>query len=206
LRNAKAKTGITKSTLWNRRNGSKAYAEAHQHRQKLSPELEKHLVEWILAEDMAGLAPTYTRIRSMVASMLDSLRDTTGLGQNRIQRFVKRHKSIKILEQRVVEADRINSCNSKAISKFFDRYEAMLAKYHIHHDNVWNMDESGLQSYEAGNEKVVGSSKMPRKRALTKRPGQTCGPAPHGPDSGQFGMFSQDCAATSSGSLSHSSV
>jgi hypothetical protein len=36
------------------------------------------------------------------------------------------------------------------------------------------MDESGLQSYEAGNESVVGSSQTQGKRAVSKRPARTC--------------------------------
>jgi hypothetical protein len=174
LRDAAAKTGFTKSTLNNHQKGMKSRSEVHGYRQKLSPELELNLVEWILAEDRAGLPPTYCRIRAMVASLQDILGDSTGLGANWHRRFVKRHKSIKILKQRVVEADRVNSCNSEAISEFFDRYEGLISKYHILHENTWNMDESGLQSYEAGNENVVGSSQTEGKRAVAKRPARTC--------------------------------
>jgi hypothetical protein len=140
----------------------------------LSPELEQNLVDWILAEDRAGLPPTYARIRSMVTGLQDILGDSTGLGGNWHRRFVKRHKSIKISKQRVIESDRVNYCNSETISEFFDRYEGLISKYHINHENRWNMDESGLQSYEAGNESVVGSSQAQGKRAVSKRPARTC--------------------------------
>ena len=36
----------------------------------MEPELENELVQWILAEDRASLAPTYTRIRSMAVNIL----------------------------------------------------------------------------------------------------------------------------------------
>jgi hypothetical protein len=75
-------------------------------------------MEWILAEDRAGLPPTYASVRSMVNDMLDCLGITTGLGINWVRRFIRRYSKIKIVDQRVVEADRVNACNIKTISTY----------------------------------------------------------------------------------------
>jgi hypothetical protein len=109
----------------------------------------------------------------MVTCLLESLGESTGLGEQWHQRFVKRHKSIKIAKQRVIESDRVNSCNSGAISEFFDCYEALLTQYHINATNIWNMDESGFQNYESSNEKVLTDSQTAGKRAIVSRPPRT---------------------------------
>jgi Tc5 transposase DNA-binding domain len=127
LRDATAKTGVPKSTLNNRQNGTQPATIAHENKQKLAPEIEKNLVEWILAEDRAGLPPTYVRIRIMVKSILDVQGDKTGLGEKWHYNFVKRYSDqIKIASQRAIDADRVDSCYSLAISKFFDRYETLI--------------------------------------------------------------------------------
>jgi hypothetical protein len=95
--------------------------------------------------------PTYTRIREMVLAVLDAQDNRTGLGENWHYNFIKRHYGqIKIGSQRVIDAERVDSCNSLDISQFFDRYEALIKQHKVSPDNIWNMDESGLQSYENG--------------------------------------------------------
>jgi hypothetical protein len=126
LRDAAAKTGFAKSTLRNHQNGVKCRREAHIFEQKLSPELEQHLLEWMLAEDRAGLPLTYASVRSMVNDILDCLGITTGLGKNWIRDFVRRYPAIKIVNQRLIEADRVNACNTKTISAYFDQHSALI--------------------------------------------------------------------------------
>ena len=88
LRDAAAKTGLGRTTLTNRQNGMKTRQEGHTKEQKLSPELENELVQWILEEDSAGLAPTLTHVRSMAVNLLEYAGDPTGLGENWHARMV----------------------------------------------------------------------------------------------------------------------
>jgi hypothetical protein len=102
------------------------------------------------------MPPTYHKIREFAEQLLEGADLQTSFGENWHKNFLKRHKNvIKPAKKRAVDLDRILACNSQAINLFFDRFEAIMKEYKVHASNIWNMDESGLQSNKPGSGKIV---------------------------------------------------
>jgi hypothetical protein len=53
--------GVPRTTLQDRLKGTPNRATSHQHQQRLSPDQEEFLVQWILNEDARGCAPSHAR-------------------------------------------------------------------------------------------------------------------------------------------------
>ena len=62
--------GIARSTLRDRLQGATSRAIAHQYEQRLTPEQEQFLVEWILEEHARGYPPPHARAREMASRIL----------------------------------------------------------------------------------------------------------------------------------------
>jgi len=74
------KYGIPRSTLQDRIKGKLSKHEARKHQQRLSPEQEEFLVDWILDQDPQGLSPSHERTRDMAHRILKMNKDTEPLG------------------------------------------------------------------------------------------------------------------------------
>jgi hypothetical protein len=169
LGDAERKTGVKRQTISLRLAGSVPSSKAHGFQQKVPPEIEEKLVSWILAEDQAGCPPTFAKLRSIVMDILQDYSIKDGLGEYWHTNFINRYENrIKAVFQRKIDVHRVEDCNDQAINAFFDRLEQIIHKYKIPPCNQYNMDESGLQSYEDGNEKVITSQETPGNTAPTK--------------------------------------
>ena len=73
---------IPRSTLQHRKEGKRNRRVAHLHQQRLTPEQEEFLVEWILDEDRRGDPPSHTRAREMATRVLKINGDIEPLGKN----------------------------------------------------------------------------------------------------------------------------
>ncbi|KAH6643497.1 hypothetical protein C7974DRAFT_289094, partial [Boeremia exigua] len=73
--------GIAESTLRGRQQGQQPHAIAHQQQQRLTPEQEAFLVDWILDEDSRAQPPSHPRVRKMATRLLRMNGDHQPLGQ-----------------------------------------------------------------------------------------------------------------------------
>ncbi|CAI6335564.1 unnamed protein product [Periconia digitata] len=62
--------GLPRSTLQGRLQGATDSATSHQHQQRLTPQQEEFLVEWILEEDARVCPPSHARTREMANRIL----------------------------------------------------------------------------------------------------------------------------------------
>ncbi|XPS72644.1 hypothetical protein M3J07_004794 [Ascochyta lentis] len=62
--------GIPKSSLQSRLQGYQPHAIAHSNQQRLTPEQEEFLVEWILEEDSRAQPPSHPRVQEMASQIL----------------------------------------------------------------------------------------------------------------------------------------
>ena len=116
-------TGVLRQTIQKRLDGAKPPRQAHGEQQKMPPEMEDILIEWIKAEDACGNAPGYARTRSMAEDMLRFAGLPADLGENWHKHFAKRHPDIKAVHARQTEADRINACNTAAVLGFLSYWK-----------------------------------------------------------------------------------
>ncbi len=119
LLDAKRKTSVRRQTISLRLAGSQPHAKAHGSQQKVPPEIEEHLVSWILAEGRAGCSPTFAKLRSMVMEILEASGIPDGLGEHWHSNFIKRHENrLKAIFQRKIDARRVEDCNDQASTSF----------------------------------------------------------------------------------------
>jgi hypothetical protein len=86
--------GVPRSTLQDRLSGHLPHAIAHQRQQRLSPEQEEFLVDWILDEDLRAQPPSHARVREMAARILQLGGDHDTLGQRLVQSFLTRQPRV----------------------------------------------------------------------------------------------------------------
>ncbi|KAF2626477.1 hypothetical protein BU25DRAFT_312804, partial [Macroventuria anomochaeta] len=72
--------GVPRSSLQARLAGHQPHAIAHQHQQRLTPQQEHFLAQWILDEDSHTQPPTRARVREMATRILHMNNDFTPLG------------------------------------------------------------------------------------------------------------------------------
>lgn len=98
--------------------------------------MEKELVQWILFEDRAGNAPTYARVRSMTADILEANGQARELGECWHTNFISRHDEIKASFARKVDKERIKSCTKAVIDEFFERFDGIMIEFKCAPSNI----------------------------------------------------------------------
>ncbi|KAK8007228.1 hypothetical protein PG989_001218 [Apiospora arundinis] len=145
--------GIPRSTLISRLHGRQSRRESKSTYQKLSPVQEKHLADWILAQEALGVAPTHTQIKELAQRVLALHGNPMPLGKNWIESFLRRQPALRTKRQRRIDSQRINGASTEAIKP----------------ENRHNMDEHGILEGQGGNGLVVGSSEL--RSIQQKQPG-----------------------------------
>lgn len=131
---------IPRSTLTDRLNGKPTRSEAHAHEQALTPVQEEVLVEWIKVMGRRGIPLTATTLREHAS-------DIAGyeIGESWIERFKKRHPDLKVKWTQTLEKSRAASVNPRLVNEFYDLLGEVLEQYSIPPENIYNMDEKGIQ-------------------------------------------------------------
>jgi hypothetical protein len=160
--------GVARSTLQERLKGRKNARESHAHQQRLTPEQEDFLVEWILEEDQRGYPPSHPRARQMAVRVLRMNGDTNPLGKKWLKGFIGRNPRVASVIGRKIEAVRVEGTTQEALQEFFTRFEEVQKKFRILLENTWNMDEHGIALGMCVNSQVLASSH--KKRTYTKSP------------------------------------
>jgi hypothetical protein len=81
LRKAAKALGVLRSTLQDRINGRQSHATAHLYQQRLTPEQEAFLVEWILNKDSRAQPLSHLCVQEMATRILCINGDTQPLRQ-----------------------------------------------------------------------------------------------------------------------------
>ena len=115
LRRATRDYSIPLTTLHHRLAGRQSKTIAHTSQQKLSPIQESRLAEWIRIQDVLGLAPTHTQIRTFANRILLAGGSTAGIGKHWLERFLRRNPSVRTLQTRYMDAVCVNGATIEAI-------------------------------------------------------------------------------------------
>ena len=123
-RRAAAKAyGVSESTLRNRINGASNSQTSHAHQQRLSPDQESFLVEWILEQDMNYYPPSHARAREMAIRILQSNGDFNPLGRHWLSQFIRRNPRISSIIGRKLDNKRAKAANQEQIQAFFKLFQ-----------------------------------------------------------------------------------
>lgn len=86
--------GVARSTLQERLNGRQCHAVAHQDQQRLTPEQEDFMADWILSEHSSTRSPSRHRVRETATWILGMNGDYRPLGKLWVSNFVARHPHV----------------------------------------------------------------------------------------------------------------
>ncbi len=160
--------GIPRSSLRGRLAGQQSHAIAHQHQQRLTPEQEGFLVQWILNEDARAQPPTHARVRETATQILHMNGDFNPLGIEWISQFLSRQPRVASIVGRSIEAPRAQAANPDVIRAFLELFERTRIELGIQYEDMWNMDETGVALGVCTNTRVLGSSL--KKKTYIKSP------------------------------------
>ena len=160
--------GIPRMTLRNRMDGSKPHRVGHENQQRLTPEQEQFLADWIIEQDMQGFPPSHARAREMAVRVLRANRDHQPLGKAWLPKFIKRNPQVASCIGRRIDAARIDGTQPEQIQRFYDLFQRTQARHNILQENTWNMDEHGIALGVCTNSQVLAAAG--KKRTYVKSP------------------------------------
>lgn len=160
------KFDIGYTTLLNRLSGKHKNArEAHESQQSLSQVQEQVLVEWLhqLANQCEPIS------RRGIRKKVDCLTGGRVKPSKRwINRFIKRHPSLKLGKPSGLDPKRAQSFNCTTVKNHFELLAKVLNDLGIPWENVWNMDEKGCQR-GGGRKRSAEKFFIPRNRRPSYR-------------------------------------
>src|SRR4051794_36298912 len=135
------KYGINRSTLSRRFNGVTRSKEAgYNNQQFLNNEQSNTLVKWVNQLTERGLPPT----RQTLANLA---KDITGVepGKSWPSRWLKKHSDELIYRYSTgLDIDRQRADSASRYEKYFANLRAIIEKYNLQPDQIYNMDEKGF--------------------------------------------------------------
>ena len=120
--------------------GGKTRQEAHVHEQLLTAAQEEVLVKWIKVQGRRGIPLTYATV-ALYAGEISGQE----VGGSWPKRFLKRHPDLKVKKTQGLETARAKALNQFAVGDFFDMLDELIKEYDIVPENLYNMDEKGVQ-------------------------------------------------------------
>jgi hypothetical protein len=135
------------ATLVRRVNGqTQSKQVAHNHQLILTKAEEGVLVEWLKYLGMPGHPPNRRTLRPKVeAPIPETQRGKLTASKSWIKRFLKRRPDIKLGRSGSLDPKRAKAFNFTAVCDHFKRLMDHMREYDIPWENVYNMDEKGIQ-------------------------------------------------------------
>lgn len=140
IRNTALQYNVPRSTLTDRWNGTPTRKEGHAHELLLTSPQEEVLVEWIKVMGHRGIPLTATTITDYVADIVGHT-----VGESWIRRFKARHPDLKVKWSSTLEKCRAASLNPALVNEFYDLLEDTIKIHNLQPENIYNMDEKGIQ-------------------------------------------------------------
>ncbi|XPT04274.1 hypothetical protein M3J09_013355 [Ascochyta lentis] len=128
--------GIPKSSLQSRLQGHQPHAIAHLNQQRLTPEQEEFLVEWILKEDSRAQPLSHPRVREMASRILHMNGDHEPLGHLWVPYFITRNPRVASIVGQTIKSARTTAANYKTIRAFLELFERTQIKLGIQYKDI----------------------------------------------------------------------
>ena len=120
--------------------GGKTHQEAHVNEKLLTAAQEKVLVKWIKVQGCRSIPLTYATV-ALYAGEISGQQ----VGRSWPKHFLKRHPDLKIKKTQRLEVARAKALNQFVVGEFFDMLDELIKEYDILPENLYNMDEKGVQ-------------------------------------------------------------
>jgi len=138
---ASQKYKINYGTLRNRYHKlTKPTKQAHEDQRLMNDEEEEVLVDWIKFLGMVGRPITRTTLRPKCVELCGKMPARSWLW-----RFLKRHPDLKLKRATGLDPKRAQAFNYTAVNDHFIKLEKVIKENNIPWENIYNMDEKGIQ-------------------------------------------------------------
>ena len=161
--------GAVESTLRNRRAGIPSRRDCTPNSKKLTDLEESVIVQHVLDLDARGFSPRLGGVEDMANKLL-AARGGGRVGVKWSSNFVKRTPELKTRFNRRLDYQRAQNENPEIIESWFRLVRNTVAKYGIHENDIYNMDEVGFLMGLTAVAKVVTASER-RHRPNAIQPG-----------------------------------
>jgi hypothetical protein len=129
------------TTMRNRFQGEHVPArEAHIKEMLLSPAQEEVMVDWMKFLGMVGRPVCQQTMRPKVHSLCGKYP-----GDTWVRRFIKRHPEVKLGRASNLDPKRAQAFNFTSVNDYFEKLTKIMREKEIPWENVYNMDEKGIQ-------------------------------------------------------------
>ena len=145
---------IPPTTLRARSHGRNVRPVFNQSRQRLSPDQESSLRDWVLLRASLGFAPRHQQLAHFAEKLLKAGGDDKPLGKHWTENFLRRNPEVKSLKAVPLDQIRKNGASEANIKLFFDMmaHPKILS---IAPQFRYNMDETGLMEGTSYSGKVL---------------------------------------------------
>ena len=133
--------GIPSSTLWNRINGRKTAAARNPQFQRLSPDEEAAIRDWILRLQAWGWSSRVKQVRSIAKELLIKKSDDKSVEVNWPQKFLKHHSQIKTVYISSFNKERAMTQNHDILTDWFNLFQSLKKEHEIEIEDIYNMNE-----------------------------------------------------------------
>jgi hypothetical protein len=120
--------------------GGKTRCEAHVNEQALTEAQEEILAKCIKIQGRHGVPMTYASVGQCAEAI-----SGRHIGEAWPRRFCKRHPDLKMKKMTGLEKAHAKALNQFAVNEFFDMLMEVMKEYDILPENLYNMDEKGIQ-------------------------------------------------------------
>jgi len=110
------------------------------HELLLTPAREEVLVDWVKVMGHGGIPLTATVITDYVADIIGH-----AVGESWVRHFKACYPELKVKWSLTLEKCHAASLNLTLVNEFYDLLEETINTYHIPTENIYNMDEKGIQ-------------------------------------------------------------
>lgn len=134
---------VPRTTLWRRYHGlNQSRNLAHEHQQYLSHQQEQILVDWIKHLSNVGQPISSRTITKKVQRIANLSRRPS---PKWLRGFLQRHTSVRLGKPSSLDPKRAQAFNEATVSRHFELLKEVMDRHHIPWENVYNMDEKGIQ-------------------------------------------------------------
>lgn len=131
--------GDPQPTLHERMNSRQPNATAHANQQRLTPEQEAFLVDWILDDASRAQPLSHTRVREMATCILHMNGNHEPLGELWLPDFIARNPRVASLVGQTIESARTKPANYENIKAFLGLFEQIRIELGIQYEDIWNV-------------------------------------------------------------------
>ncbi len=106
---------VSKATLYRRINGRRDQVSYGISKQRLTPEEEESIKNWVLKIQSWGFSPRVAQLREMAVELLQAKSDHKEVGTNSVSGYPNRHPTLQAKYSRTLDPDRFLAQNQDVI-------------------------------------------------------------------------------------------